>query len=1031
MTRSENFYAVRTPLLPVEYLDRLVHLTPENLAAAMKELFSDPVLQDAIYIASPELFQEMKRWMEGNTLSEKDTAKLTMSLYRYLLRMVARCTPYGLFAGCATGNVKDYTSLELGAPEEHLRHCRLDMNYVAELAASITAIPEIKEQLLFYPNNSIYASGNRFRFAAYTIRNKYRNYFLTAVNKSEYLQTILSKASSGATLEAIRQSIVSEENDITWYDAAEFTEELIANQLLVSELEATVTGQEFFTRLCTRLSTIPEATEIYHKLIVIRDLLRQPNIHAYTQISQIVKELLPNTSNKDLLQTDLILHTHRNQLSTQVTAELAAQTSTLLQLARPGMTPDIDQFINAFSLRYDGQEIPLQLALDTEAGIGYGSNSGPGSDHTPLLDDLVLPGSENNDPIQRSKMLYFQLQRLQECSAKGETHIILKEEDISTLTETGTKKYPGSMYIMGKLLAKDAAAIDAGEYQFDMSGCSGPSAANLLGRFCHGDPALLQHVTATLQQEEAQQPDAIFAEIAHLPESRTGNILMRPHLRKYEIVYLAASETPLDHQIHVDDLLVSVHGGKVRLRSKRLNKWVIPRLSTAHNYRNGLPIYRFLCDLQHQDYHPGFGWQWLIPDDWSALPRVTFGKCILSKRMWKWRKKEATYKPGSYMQEITQFCKEWELPRFVLVTEGDNELVIDLDCIASRHLLGKIMDKSSQVTLQEFLQTADQCWVTGPGGHYTNEIILPLFNEEGAIGLPAVSLNNPVVQRSFLTGSEWLYVKMYCGSRTAEDMLREILQPLVTGLQEEQVIEKWFFIRYTDPDHHLRIRFYNSTRSDFWQVVLQRLYGALQEAENAALIHKVQTDTYVREIERYGAHTMDFSESIFHIDSDFVLAITQLLDEEAGEDYRWKLGVVGTDQLLDIFSFSLEEKSQYMQQLQQGFFKEFNGNKSLQQLLNDKYRKESAELSTMLTGELPEEVLALMEQRKLRMQAAIAEQANMEKYELLSSYIHMFLNRFLLAGQRKHELVIYHFLDRYYQSQLARMKKQEKIKQIS
>ncbi|RAJ80327.1 thiopeptide-type bacteriocin biosynthesis protein [Chitinophaga dinghuensis] len=1031
MTRSANFYAVRTPLLPVEYLDRLSHLTPENLAAAMKELFADPILQDAIYIASPELFQEMKRWMESDSLSEKDTAKLSMSLYRYLLRMVARCTPYGLFAGCATGNVADYTSVQLGAPEEHLRHCRLDMNYVAELAASITAIPEIKEQLLFYPNNSIYASGSRFRYAAYTIRNKYRNYFLTAVNKSDYLETILRQAANGATLETIRQSIVSEENDITWYDAAEFTEELMANQLLVSELEATVTGQEFFTRLCNRLATMPEAAEITHKLSAIRDLLRQPNIHAYTQINQIVKELLPTTSNKDLLQTDLILHTHQNQLSTKVTDELTAEVSSLLQLARPGITPDLDQFINAFSSRYESQEVPLQLALDTEAGIGYGSNSGPGSDHTPLLDDLVLPASENNDPIQRSRMLYFQLQRLQESRAKGAQNITLTTEDITSLIEPGTKKYPASMYTMGKLLAKDAAAMDAGDYLFDMSGCSGPSAANLLGRFCHGDAALLEHVRSVLKQEEAQQPDAIFAEIAHLPESRTGNILMRPQLRDYEIVYLAASEMPAEQQIHVDDLLVSIQSGKVRLRSKRLNKWVIPRLSTAHNYRNGLPVYKFLCDIQHQDYHPAFSWQWLVPDDWSALPRVTYGKCILSKRMWMWRKKETTYKAGSYMPLIDQFCKEWELPRFVLVTEGDNELVIDLNCIAARHLLGKIMDKSTQVMLQEFLQTPDQCWVTGPGGHYTNEIILPLMNEEGAIGLPVVSPNKPDIQRSFLTGGEWLYVKLYCGSRTAEDMLREILQPLVQSLQEDEIIEKWFFIRYTDPDHHLRIRFYNSSRPDFWQIVLQRLYAALQEAENALLIHKVQTDTYVREIERYGVQTMDFSESVFHIDSDFVLAITQLLDEEAGEDYRWKLGVVGTDQLLDIFGFTMEEKSKYMQQLQQGFFLEFKGNKALQQLLNDKYRKESAELHTMLSGELPEEVLALMEQRKVRMQSAIAAQGNIEKYELLSSYIHMFLNRFLLAGQRKHELVIYHFLDRYYQSQQARMKKQEKIKEIS
>ena len=42
---------------------------------------------------------------------------------------------------------------------------------------------------------------------------------------------------------------------------------------------------------------------------------------------------------------------------------------------------------------------------------------------------------------------------------------------------------------------------------------------------------------------------------------------------------------------------------------------------------------------------------------------------------------------------------------------------------------------------------------------------------------------------------------------------------------------------------------------------------------------------------------------------------------------------------------------------------------------------------------------------------------------LLPSYIHMFLNRMLLANQRKHELVLYHFLNKYYDSQLAISKK--------
>ncbi|NIG55617.1 lantibiotic dehydratase [Chitinophaga sp. Cy-1792] len=1024
MISAEKFFAVRTPLLPADFILRLSQLTPETLPAAMKEIFQDPFMQDAIYIASPELFQEMKRWLDGDSLPEKEETKLSTALYRYVLRMSSRCTPYGLFAGCATGTANDYTKISLSAPQQHRRHCRLDMNYVAELAASIVAIPEIKEQLLFYPNNSLYRSGNRYRYAAYSIKNKFRNYFLTAVNSSEYLDAMLETAAGGATLEAIRQSVVSEENDITWYDASAFTEELIANQLLVSELEATVTGEEFFRRLLRRLAEIPAAAEILPALKAIAQQLETPGLAAYMEISRLVKALLPGTSSKDLLQTDLFLNTPQAQLSESLLADLSTQAAALMQLSRPGAGEDMEKFIAAFSARYEDQEVPLNLALDTEAGIGYGPQ-GNGADHTPLLDDLVLPGVAGTDTIQRSKMLEYQIRELRESAAHGWQEIRITEEGLARLSEKSTIPFPGSMYLMGKLMAASNDAIDAGDYTFDMSGISGPSAGNLLGRFCHGDADLSGKVTAALRKEEALQPDAIYAEIVHLPESRTGNILMRPRLRDYEIVYLAASEAPREMQIPVDDLMVSIRGGKVRLRSKRLNKWIIPRLSTAHNYRNGLGIYRFLCELQHQDYRTGYSWQWLVPDDWTRLPRVTYGKIILSKNTWTWRKDKATFNRGRYQEEINAFRQRWQVPRFVVLVEGDNELLLDLDNAASCMLLGKSMEKQDRLMLQEYLQTPDQCWVTGDAGKYTNELIIPLFNDAGGIVLPPLPPQQDVVQRTFVTGSEWLYVKVYCGTRTAEDMLKEVVLPLVAGLQEDAVIDKWFFIRYTDPDHHLRLRFHHGSRKGFWAIVLERLYEKMSASGNTSLVSRLQTDTYTRELERYGTTTMDFSETVFHIDSDFVLGVIDLLDDEAGEDYRWLMGVAGTDQLLDIFGFSLKEKAHYMQQLQQGFFQEFKGDKDLMQLLNDKFRKNRGVIEPALSGELPEVVLPLFAQRSNRLREATAASNNFDKYQLLSSYIHMFLNRMLLAGQRRHELVIYHFLDRYYQSALARAGKQQ------
>src|SRR5439155_17414597 len=130
---------------------------------------------------------------------------------------------------------------------------------------------------------------------------------------------------------------------------------------------------------------------------------------------------------------------------------------------------------------------------------------------------------------------------------------------------------------------------------------------------------LVQEITNT---EQEHNPDIVFAEIVHLPESRVGNILLHPSFREYEIPFLARSSVDGHHQIPLQDLFVSIKDNKVLLRSASLNKQVIPRLSSAHNYsRNALPVYQFLCDLQLQGHKAGLGFYWgSLEGFYSQLP---------------------------------------------------------------------------------------------------------------------------------------------------------------------------------------------------------------------------------------------------------------------------------------------------------------------------------------------------------------------------------------------------------------------------
>jgi hypothetical protein len=62
------------------------------------------------------------------------------------------------------------------------------------------------------------------------------------------------------------------------------------------------------------------------------------------------------------------------------------------------------------------------------------------------------------------------------------------------------------------------------------------------------------------------------------------------------------------------------------------------------------------------------------------------------------------------------------------------------------------------------------------------------------------------VQRTFVIGDKWLYYKIYCGVKTADMLLLEVIKSLTEQLIEEKIIDRWFFIRYSDPEPHVRFR---------------------------------------------------------------------------------------------------------------------------------------------------------------------------------------------------------------------------------
>jgi len=283
------------------------------------------------------------------------------------------------------------------------------------------------------------------------------------------------------------------------------------------------------------------------------------------------------------------------------------------------------------------------------------------------------------------------------------------------------------------------------------------------------------------------------------------------------------------------------------------------------------------------------------------------------------------------------------------------------------------------------------------------------------------------MKRSFILGDEWLYYKLYCGKRTAELILVDCIKPLTESLVVDGLIDQWFFIRYADPKPHIRIRFHCNQISKLGTII-DTIHKSIATYVENDLIWKVQTDTYNREIERYGELTMIGSEDMFFYDSSTSINALNLIEDE---ELLFLFVLKSIDALLSVFEYDLKAKISFSKVNLTSFRKEFKADKNLSKQLNIKYQKLRPKVEWFMALKESSDYDALLKlittkNRKIEtIKTPILDLYKNNKLEvslvhLLSSYIHMMVNRQFRDKQRLFELVCYDCLFRYYNSQFAK-----------
>ncbi|MCE9603115.1 MAG: lantibiotic dehydratase [Gemmatimonadetes bacterium] len=1073
-----GFFHLRTPLLP--FASALVtssgpasgsgrddpDVTPARAPAQalagsrerLREWLGVPAVREALYLASADLDARIDAWLVEPP--SEGPSDIEVTLHKYRARSCGRSTPFGLFAGTSTGVVGSEQRIELAPAAHYRRRSALDSDFVSAVARSLAGA--LGAHAMLRPNASLYAAAGRLCYTAATVGTHGARFGMEALTPDAPLLAALACAGDGATFGEVVDAVLASVGDVAREEADAYVRELVDRDILVTEAEPPITGRPALDALMAHIDdraralgasraashaashgasdgdALVAALDAGRRLRVasaaFAELDAEPIADGRDRYAATAATLatLAQTPVSHCFQVDLAKPTVAATLHESVTHELHAATLLLQRMFRARRHGGLADFRERFAARYEQREVPLVEALDEECGIGFEGAETPDSDPSPLLHGLGFGASAVTAEIM-SPVARWLLPQVTEVLRRGGMELRISDADVARWEREShferPAPLPDAFTTIATLEAGSDTAVREGRFRL-LHGGAGAQGASTLGRFCQRDDLLAAEVRRFLHAEEALRPDAAFAEVVFRSEAYLGNVVRRPVLRAFEIPTLGRSGAPRDDQLPLTDLRISLVDGRFRLRSARLDREVIPRMSTALVLSRGsIPgAVRFLGALQTQQ---GIGtrFQWGALESLPVLPRVVTGRVVLA--LARWRLDAGALAPlrsapcSARLDAMRSLRVEWGLPRWVGLSAGDDPVLpLDLDDVLAVEVIARLA--GSGVTLTEVFPGPDGSAVRGPEGRYMHELVIPFIRRPhtGAstdvaadmardasivAAKPAGGAVAARIGRTLLPGGEWCTAKLYGGRALADRLLSEGIAPLVRESESSGLVDRWFFLRYADPEPHLRLRVHGRPErlmSEF----LPALHDAATRWKHEGLLWKLELSTYEREIERYGGPDLIAgAEAVFAADS---AAVLQLLDTTPGPDARWQQTLLGAHHLLVDWGLSLDDRIAMLSDAERRFGQEFAADAPFFSRLNARIRRERDLLGALVQGPVPDWIV----ERSARvrpilgtLRAALASRAGGAAglpLSIVRDFLHLHVNRALRSSHRAQEFVI-------------------------
>ncbi|MEV6987274.1 lantibiotic dehydratase [Sphaerisporangium sp. NPDC051017] len=857
--------------------------SPASWRPWLRQTMQIPDFAAALEQASPVLACRVREICSDREVPGPTVRRAVLSVMRYLLRASGRATPFGLFAGVAPARITPLPATRVG--RTHRAIAKVEAGWLTTVIERLEAEPALLPRLKVLANNMAFERDGHL-----VLEHRSNGSYGGAPTHVRVRATRPVRAAVRLTCDPILLGDLAEKL------AADFPgvpadvidallADMVAQRLLVTNLRPAMTVSDPLGYLVGELQAVAagEVAEVAGTVKGLRDIAHGLFQHNIAPASAIAAEhrarlasamaIICPTPGPELA-VDLRMDWHL-AVPHAVAAEAAKAAGVLVRLApRQNLSPGWVAWHGRFLERYGPRAlVPVLDAVDADIGLGYPVGYLGGAS-TP-------PGGALTDRDVKLLML------AQKAALLRQREILLDEAMVANLAAFAPEAHiQPTTELTVRVHASSTRSLGQGEFTLAIVGVS-RAAGTTTGRFLDlFDDKDRERMCALYANLPTVNRNALTVQIsAFTPYTNTENVARAPQVMEHLLPLGEYHDDGVEGRIALEDIAVTADAHRICLVSRSRCRPVEPVMLNAVELVNHThPLVRFLVEATSALSVPCASFDWGVAASLPFLPALRYGRTILSPARWLLTSADLPG-PTARWPEWDSALAAWQeqvaLPRRIYLGEGDQRIGLDLSEPAHRALLRARVERAGTALLRAAPEADAVGWI---GGH-VHEIVVPLVATGRRANPPLWPEEGGTVGRDHghLPGCDGRFsLKLYGHPDRQNAILTRHLPHLISELGDQA---QWWFLRYHDPDEHVRLRL--TVPADSFAPTAARIATWSQSLRRTGLIARVQWDTYFPETARFGGSAaMDTAESYFAADSAAALAQLTASGEKNGPDIR-------------------------------------------------------------------------------------------------------------------------------------------------